>query len=85
MSTEPEQNRKFMSQIRSLVNMLPSNNEDDMSYAETRMILTARSATDLADCIEDPALMLPRISDDSAYFEVKPLLRKRYGYGIHQA
>ena len=65
-------------QMRSLVNMLPSNNEDDMSYAETTDDLNRVSA-DLVNCIEDPSLMLPRISDDGVYFESKP------GYGPEMA
>jgi len=62
---------EIISQMRSLVSMLPSNNEDDMSYAETTDDLN-RTSPDLVNCIEDPALLLPRISDNQTYFESKP-------------
>ena len=58
--------------IRSLIASIPSNNEDDMGAAETtadpNLVLN-----DLAACVDDPALMLARISDDGFVFEVKPL------------
>ncbi len=62
---------EVITQIRNLVSILPANNEDDMSYAETTDDLNRVSA-DLINCIEDPALLLPRISDNSVYVEMKP-------------
>lgn len=57
--------------IRALIESIPSNNEDDMSAAETAADPN-RVLDDLAACIDDPALMLSRISDDGFVFEVKP-------------
>lgn len=57
--------------IRTLITSLPSNNEDDMSAAETSADPNLVS-DDLAACIDDPALMLSRISDDGCVIEVKP-------------
>ncbi|MEE8885550.1 MAG: carboxyl transferase domain-containing protein [Eubacteriales bacterium] len=71
MGTEQE----VLSDIRTLVRMLPANNEDDMSYAASEDDLN-RTISDASRCIEDPALLLPRISDDSAYIEVKPYYGK---------
>ncbi len=62
---------EVLSDIRRLVSMLPANYEDDMSYAETTDDLN-RAVADAAQCIEDPALLLPRISDDSTFVEAKP-------------
>ena len=57
--------------IRALVAAIPSNNEDDMgaadSTADPNLVLD-----DLAACIDDPVLMLNRISDDGFVFESKP-------------
>ncbi|MDO4622604.1 MAG: carboxyl transferase domain-containing protein [Eubacteriales bacterium] len=62
---------EILGQIRGLVSMLPSNNEDDMSYAECTDDLN-RVCADLAACAEDPALLLPRISDSGVVAEAKP-------------
>nr|WP_027871049.1 carboxyl transferase domain-containing protein [[Eubacterium] cellulosolvens] len=71
MGTEAE----VITKIRNLVEILPANNEDDMSYADTTDDLN-RTSADLINCIEDPALLLPRISDDSVYVEAKPYYGK---------
>ena len=60
----------ILSQIRSLVTILPANNEDDMSYSECTDDLN-RACTDLEASAADPALSLPMISDDNFFFEVK--------------
>ena len=62
---------QVLAQMRRLFTLLPANNEDDMSYAECGDDLN-RVIPDLASCVSDPALMLPRISDSQIYFEVKP-------------
>ena len=67
MGTEDE----VIADIRSLIGILPANNEDDMSYAESEDDLNRR-VEDAVQCIADPALLLPRISDDSAYVETRP-------------
>ena len=62
---------EVISEIRKLISILPSNNEDDMSYRETRDDLN-RVSEDLANCIDDPALILQRIADNGVVFEAKP-------------
>ena len=57
--------------IRALISGLPSNNEDDMSGAETTADPNAILG-DLAACIDDPVRMLQRISDDGFVMESKP-------------
>ena len=56
------QEDELLESIRTLVSILPANNEDDMSYSE---------CTDLEASAADPALSLPMISDDNFFFEVK--------------
>ncbi|MDO4490778.1 MAG: carboxyl transferase domain-containing protein [Lachnospiraceae bacterium] len=59
-----------LAQIRALVSILPANNEEDLSGAECTDDLN-RVCPDLAACKEDPALLLPRISDGQVFVEVK--------------
>lgn len=59
-----------IAQIRSLVSILPANNEEDLSSCECTDDLN-RVCPDLAACKEDPALLLPRISDGQVFVEVK--------------
>lgn len=61
---------EILSQIRTLVSILPANNEDDMSYDECNDDLN-RVCPDLANCVEDTGIALAAISDDSFYMEVK--------------
>lgn len=61
---------ELLSQIRTLVTLLPANNEDDMSYAECSDDLN-RMCGDLEASVADPAIALPMISDDGVFFEVK--------------
>ena len=56
--------------IRSLVTMLPANNEDDMSYMECSDDLN-RVCKDLENCVGDTSIALSQISDDNVFFEVK--------------
>ena len=56
--------------IRSLVTMLPANNEDDMSYMECSDNLN-RVCKDLENCVGDTSIALSQISDDNVFFEVK--------------
>lgn len=62
---------EIIEKLRLLIKMLPSNCKDDMSYALSTDDLN-RTAPDIASCIEDPALLLTRISDDHALVEMKP-------------
>lgn len=56
--------------IRTLVSILPANNEDDMSYDECTDDLNRVSA-DLANYVGDTAIALSQISDDNFLMEAK--------------
>ena len=60
----------ILGQIRTLVSILPSNNEDDMSYGECQDDLN-RICNELAGCAGDTALALALISDNNFFLEVK--------------
>ena len=60
----------ILNQIRTLISILPANNEDDMSYDECTDDLN-RICTDLANCSGDAALALSMISDNQFFMEVK--------------
>ena len=64
----------ILSNIRTLVSILPANNEDDMSYDECTDDLN-RVCPDLENCAGDAAMALSFISDDHFFMEVK----KAYG------
>lgn len=57
-------------QIRTLVNILPANNEDDNSYDECTDDLN-RVCSDLANAKGDTSVALSNISDDNFFYEVK--------------
>jgi acetyl-CoA carboxylase carboxyltransferase component len=57
-------------QIRQLVTMLPSNNEDDMSYDECTDDLN-RVCAELENCIGDTSILISNIADDNVFVEVK--------------
>lgn len=57
-------------QIRTLVNILPANNEDDNSYDECTDDLN-RVCSDLANAKGDISIALSNISDDNFFYEVK--------------
>lgn len=59
-----------LAQIRTLITLLPANNEDDMSYEECTDDLN-RVCKDLANCAGDTSIALSQISDDHLFFEVK--------------
>ena len=61
---------EILGKIRALVSMLPSNFEDNDSYAECEDDLN-RVVDDLADCAEDGGLALARIADDEIFLETK--------------
>ena len=61
---------EILGAMRELIAVLPANNEDDMSYVDTEDDLN-RVISDAADCYEDPALLLPRISDNAVCVETK--------------
>ena len=59
-----------LSQIRTLVSILPANNEEDLSYAECQDDLN-RMCTGIEGCAGDTLLALSMISDSSFVMEVK--------------
>ena len=61
---------EIFAEIRELINMLPSNNEDTDSYIECADDLN-RVCADLAACVGDTALALTQIADDNYFFETK--------------
>ena len=67
----------LIGQIRTLISILPANNEEDASYAESADDMN-RMCADLEASAADPAIALPMISDDSFFFELK----KNYGKDI---
>lgn len=60
----------ILSEIRTLVCLIPANNEDDASYDECMDDLN-RVCTDIEHAAEDTAIALTDISDDHIFFEVK--------------
>ena len=61
---------EIFAEIRELINMLPSNNEDTDSYIECADDLN-RVCADLANCVGDTAIALTNIADDNYFFETK--------------
>ena len=61
---------EIFAEIRELINMLPSNNEDTDSYIECADDLN-RVCADLANCAGDTAIALTQIADDNYFFETK--------------
>ena len=61
---------EILGQIRDLVCMLPSNNEDDMSYEECTDDLN-RICADIANASEDTAIALAQIADNQILVETK--------------
>ena len=61
---------EIIGQIRSLVSLLPSNNEDTDNYTECTDDLN-RVCADLANCAGDTAIALSQIADNGVFFETK--------------
>ena len=61
---------EIFAEIRELINMLPSNNEDTDSYIECADDLN-RACADLANCVGDTASAVAQIADDNYFFETK--------------
>ncbi|MCC8024414.1 MAG: carboxyl transferase [Clostridium sp.] len=59
-----------LAQIRSLVSILPANNEDDMSFSECQDDLN-RMCENLESCTGDTGLALTLISDNNFFMEIK--------------
>lgn len=58
----------IMAEIRQLMAMLPSNNEDDLPQSECRDELN-RTCDAITGCVGDTALALAQIADDGIFFE----------------
>ncbi len=63
---------EILSQIRTLVSVLPANNEDDMSYEECQDDLN-RVCDGLAGWAGDTAMALSQISDGNFFLETKAM------------
>lgn len=61
---------EILGEIRTLIGMLPANNEDDNSYEECMDDLN-RVCADIANASEDTGIALAQISDSQVFFEVK--------------
>lgn len=61
---------EILGQIRTLVSMVPSNNEDDHSYEECTDDLN-RICAEIANAAEDTGIALASIADDHVFFETK--------------
>lgn len=61
---------EILSGIRTLVCMLPANNEDDASYDECTDDLN-RACSGIENAAEDTAIVLANISDSNIFFETK--------------
>ena len=72
---------EILGQIRTLVTLLPANNEDDLSYEECTDDLN-RVCPDLANAAEDTAIALAQIADNQGFFEVKSAFAKEMVTGF---
>ena len=61
---------EILSKIRTLVSLLPENNEDNDSFKECTDDLN-RVCDDIAGCTGDTGIALSRIADDGEFFETK--------------
>lgn len=61
---------EILANIRSLVCMLPANNEEDSSYSECTDDLN-RVCADIENAADDASIILSNISDGYAFFETK--------------
>ena len=61
---------EILAEIRQLVSLLPSNFEDNDSFAECTDDLN-RACEDLAACAGDTSIALSRIADNGIFFETK--------------
>lgn len=60
----------ILNQIRTLISVIPANNEDDLSYSECQDDLN-RVCTGLENCAGDTAIALSTISDNNFFMEMK--------------
>lgn len=72
---------EILTQIRSLICMIPANNEDDLSYEECLDDLN-RACADLENAYEDTGIALAEISDGNVFFETKKEYAKEMATGF---
>lgn len=72
---------EILGQIRTLIGMIPANNEDDNSYEECMDDLN-RVCADIANASEDTGIALAQISDSQVFFEVKKEYAKEMATGF---
>lgn len=72
---------EVLTQIRTLVSMLPGNNEDDASYVDCTDDLN-RASAELANCVGDTSVALSIIADDNMFFETKAAYAKEMVTGF---
>ncbi len=72
---------EILTQIRSLICMIPANNEDDLSYEECLDDLN-RACADLENAYEDTGIALAEISDGNLFFETKKEHAKEMATGF---
>lgn len=65
-----ESEEEILAEIRQLVGLLPSNFEDNDSFAECTDDLN-RACEDIAACVGDTSIALSRIADNGIFFETK--------------
>ncbi len=61
---------QILDEIRTLIAVLPANNEDDMSYEECTDDLN-RVCEELENAVADPAIAVTMLSDNGFFFETK--------------
>lgn len=61
---------EILAQIRTLITMLPANNEEDSSYSDCADDLN-RACAGIENAVEDTAIALADISDSGQFFEAK--------------
>ena len=72
---------EIFEEIRTLISVLPANNEDDMSFDECTDDLN-RVCDGLENCAGDTSIALSMISDDNFFFETKRAYAKEMVTGF---
>lgn len=66
---------EIFEQIRQLIQILPSSNEDDLQYEDCTDDLN-RVCQELENCIGDTSILISNIADDNVFIEVKSSIDK---------
>lgn len=72
---------EVFAKIRELINLIPANNEDDMSYKECDDSLN-RLVPEVENFLEDTGLFLRSIADDNYFYEIKAEYAKEMCIGF---